>query len=215
MIQDFKMTGREFLEVDTPQQRLFLERFKRMEIIQKIFNELPKADQNLCNHGSYFLAANSSLCGLAGNNFFRNILHVRQAAFISALPMAVIPFLSTAAVYEVFVREPLFSGELSCEVCTVVRGGLIGAAVGGLYPVFLALPMNASLAARYSSSPLPGKENLIRFWLTVAQPVFRKMSWVVLVQALTGIYLATKHHGIYIKILEQMNTRRDPEELEA
>ncbi|XP_021154456.1 transmembrane protein 126A isoform X3 [Columba livia] len=171
--------------------------------------------RNLCNHGSYFLAANSSLCGLAGNNFFRNILHVRQAAFISALPMAVIPFLSTAAVYEVFVREPLFSGELSCEVCTVVRGGLIGAAVGGLYPVFLALPMNASLAARYSSSPLPGKENLFRFWLTVAQPVFRKMSWAVLVQALTGIYLATKHHGIYIKILEQMNTRRDPEELEA
>lgn len=45
VIQDFKMTGREFLEVDTPQQRLFLERFKRMEIIQKIFNELPKADQ--------------------------------------------------------------------------------------------------------------------------------------------------------------------------
>ncbi|OPJ74661.1 hypothetical protein AV530_004114 [Patagioenas fasciata monilis] len=44
-VQDFKMTGREFLEVDTPQQRLFLERFKRMEIIQKIFNELPKADQ--------------------------------------------------------------------------------------------------------------------------------------------------------------------------
>lgn len=68
---------------------------------------------------------------------------------------------------------------------------------------------------RYSSSPLPGKENLFRFWLTVAQPVFRKMSWAVLVQALTGIYLATKHHGIYIKILEQMNTRRDPEELEA
>lgn len=31
----------------------------------------------------------------------------------------------------------------------MVRGGLIGAVVGGLYPVFLALPMNASLAARY------------------------------------------------------------------
>lgn len=45
MIQDFKMTGREFLELDSPQQRLILERFKRMEIIQKMFNELPKADQ--------------------------------------------------------------------------------------------------------------------------------------------------------------------------
>ncbi|CAM9582297.1 unnamed protein product [Bubo scandiacus] len=209
------MTGREFLGPDSPQQRLHLERFKRMEVIQKILNELPKADQNLCNHGSYFLAANASICGLAANNFFRNILHVRRAFIVSALPMAVIPFLSTAAVYEVFVREPLFSGQLNCEVCTVVRGGLVGAVVGGLYPVFLALPLSASLAARYSSSPLPGKENLLRFWLSVSQPVFRKMSWAVLVQVLTGLYLATKHHGIYVKILQQMNTSRDTEELQA
>ncbi|NXO55101.1 T126A protein, partial [Aramus guarauna] len=209
------MTGREFLELDSPQQKLYLERFKRMEVIQKIFNELPKADQNLCNHGSYFLAANSSICGLAANNFFRNILHIRRASLVSALPMAVIPFISTAAVYEVFVCKPLFAGDLNCEVCAVVRGGLIGAVVGGLYPVFLALPMNASLAARYSSSPLPGKENMLRFWFMTAQPVFRKMSLGVLIQVVTGLYLATKHHGIYVKILQQMHASRDPEELQA
>ncbi|NXS61269.1 T126A protein, partial [Brachypteracias leptosomus] len=209
------MTGREFLEPDSSQQRLFLERLKWAEVIQKMLKELPKADQNLCNHGSYFLAANSSLCGLASNNFFRNILHVRRAYLVSALPMAVIPFLSTTAVYEVFVREPLFSGELNCEVCAVVRGGLIGAVVGGLYPVVLALPLSASLAARYSSSPLPGKENLLRYWLTTARPVFRKMSLAVIIQALTGLYLATKHHGIYVKILQQIHTSRDPEELQA
>ncbi|KAM6317159.1 transmembrane protein 126A-like [Aegotheles albertisi] len=208
------MTGREFLELDSPRQRLYLERLKQMEAVQKILNELPKADQNLCNHGSYFLAVNSSLCGLAANNFFRNILHVRRAFFVSALPMAVIPFLSTAAVYEVFVREALFSGRLNCEVCAVVRGGLIGAVVGAFYPIFLALPVNASLAARYSSSPLPGRENVLRFWLTIAQPVFRKMSLGVLVQALTGLYLATKHHGIYGKVLERMKPSRDPEELQ-
>ncbi|NXV82643.1 T126A protein, partial [Atlantisia rogersi] len=207
------MTGREFL--DSPQQSLYLESLKRAEIIQKIFNELPKADQNLVNHGSYFLAANSSLCGLAANNFFRKILHVRKASLVSALPMTVIPFLSTMAVYEVFVREPLFAGDLNCEVCAVVRGGLIGAVVGGFYPVFLALPMNASLAARYASSPLPGKENLLHFWLTAAQPVFRKTSLGILVQVLTGLYLATKHHGIYIKVLQRMPTGRDPEELQA
>ncbi|KAM6291967.1 transmembrane protein 126A-like isoform 1-T2 [Porphyrio hochstetteri] len=207
------MTGREFL--DSPQQSLYLESLKRAEIIQKILNELPKADQNLVNHGSYFLAANSSLCGLAANNFFRKILHVRKASLVSALPMTVIPFLSTMAVYEVFVREPLFAGDLNCEVCAVVRGGLIGAVVGGFYPVFLALPMNASLAARYASSPLPGKENLLRFWLTAAQPVFRKTSMGILVQVLTGLYLATKHHGIYVKVLQQMPTGRDPEELQA
>ncbi|XP_061199388.1 transmembrane protein 126A [Neopsephotus bourkii] len=209
------MTGREFLELDAPQRRLYLDRFQRMELIQKIFNELPKADQNLCNHGSYFLAANASLCGLAGNNFFRSILHIRRAAIITAVPMAVLPFISTAAVYEVFVRQPLFSGDLNCEVCAVVRGGLVGAVVGGLYPVFLAIPLNGSLAARYSSSPLPGKENLLRFWLTISQPVFRKMSLGVLVQVLTGLYLATKHHGIYVKILQRINSSRDPEELQG
>ncbi|KFV07306.1 Transmembrane protein 126A, partial [Tauraco erythrolophus] len=170
--------------------------------------------RNLCNHGPYFLAANSSLCGLAANNFFRNILHVRRAFLVSALPMAVIPFISTAAVYEVFVREPLFSGDLSCELCAVVRGGITGAVVGALYPIFLALPLNASLTARYSSSPLPGKENLLRYWLTTAQPVFRKMSLGVLIQLITGLYLATKHHGIYVKILQQMSASRDPEELQ-
>ncbi|KFQ17955.1 Transmembrane protein 126A, partial [Merops nubicus] len=170
--------------------------------------------RDLCHRGSYLLAANAGVCGLAANTLFRRVLHVRQAAVVSALPMAVIPFLSTAAVYEVFVREPLFSGELSCEVCAVVRGGLTGAVVGGFYPVLLALPLSATLAARYSSSPLPGKENLLRFWLTVSQPVFRKMSFGVIMQALTGLYLATKHHGIYVKILEQMNTSRDPEELQ-
>ncbi|NXY89631.1 T126A protein, partial [Alcedo cyanopectus] len=180
-----------------------------------LLKQLSFFHRKLCNHGSYFLGANASICGLAANNFFRNILHVRKASIVSALPMAVIPFISTAAVYEVFVREPLFSGLLNCEVCAVVRGGLIGAAVGGLYPILLALPVNASLAARYSSTPLPGKENLLRFWLTTAQPVFRKMSLGVVIQALTGLYLATKHHGIYGKVLQQLNTSRDLEELQG
>ncbi|NXL90305.1 T126A protein, partial [Alectura lathami] len=209
------MTGREFLELNSPQQRLYLERLKRMEIIHQLLNELPKGDQNLCNHGSFFLAGNSSICGLTANNFFRKILNVRKAAIVSALPMAVVPFLSTAAVYEVFVREALFSGELDCEVCAVVRGGLIGAFVGGLYPILMALPVNASLAARYSSSPLPGKENLVRYWLTVSQPIFKKMRFGILIQLLTGVYLATKHHGIYVKVLERMKPSRDPEELQA
>lgn len=71
------------------------------------------------------------------------------------------------------------------------------------------------LLFRYSSSPLPGKENLLRYWLTTARPVFRKMSLGALIQALTGLYLATKQHGIYIKILQRMNASRDPEELQA
>ncbi|NXM78898.1 T126A protein, partial [Serilophus lunatus] len=179
----------------------------------QLLKRLSSCHRNLCKHGSYFLAANSSLCGLAANNFFRNILNIRRASLVSAVPMAVIPFLSTTAVYQVFVHDPIFSGQLNCEVCAVVRGGLVGAVVGSLYPVFLAIPLNASLAARYMSSPLPGKENALRYWLTTAQPVFRKMSLGVLVQVLTGLYLATKQHRIYIKLLEKLGNSRDPEEL--
>ncbi|KFW01457.1 Transmembrane protein 126A [Eurypyga helias] len=209
------MSGREFLELDTPQRSLYLEKCKRVELIQKMLDKLPKADQNLCNYGSYFLAVNASLCGLVTNHFFRNILHVRRAAFMSALPMAVVPFISTAVIYDIFVREALFVGELNCEVCAVVRGGLIGAVVGGLYPMFLALPLNASLAARSAAAPLPGGG--CNFWVGAepSEGLVRKMSLGVLLQALTGLYLATKHHGIYVKILQQMNASRDPEELQA
>ncbi|NWI15134.1 T126A protein, partial [Crypturellus soui] len=173
------------------------------------------SSRNLVNHGSYILAANSSLCGLTANTFFRRTLNITKAAFVSSLPMAVIPFISTAAVYDIFLRQPLFLGDLDCEACAVVRGGLIGAIVGGFYPFLMALPVNASLAARYSSAPLPGKENLLRFWHRASQPVFRKMSFGILIQTLTGIYLAAKYHGVYFKMLEQLKPRRDPEELEA
>ncbi|NWS67240.1 T126A protein, partial [Crotophaga sulcirostris] len=204
------MTGREFLELDSPQQRLYLERFKQMKVIQKMFNELPKADQNLFKYEVYFFPANASLCGLAANYFFRNFLCIRRASFVSALPMAVIPLLSTSAMCEVFCCNIVCHvGELSREVCAVVRGGLIGAVVGGLYPF---LPL--FILFRYSSPLLPGKENLLHFWLTTAQPVFRKVSLVMLM-IITGMYLATKCHGIYAKMMQQMNTSRDPEEHEV
>lgn len=37
----------------------------------------------------------------------------------------------------------------------------------------------------------------------------------MLIQVLTGAFLATKHHGVYVKVLEQMKPGRDPEELQA
>uniref|UniRef100_A0A8D2NT68 Uncharacterized protein n=1 Tax=Zosterops lateralis melanops TaxID=1220523 RepID=A0A8D2NT68_ZOSLA len=85
--------------------------FSVLFLVLNLLKQLSFFHRNLCNHGKYFLAANSSLCGLAANNFFRNILHVRKASLVSALPMAVIPFLSTAIVYEAFVHDPLFSGK--------------------------------------------------------------------------------------------------------
>ncbi|KGL75752.1 Transmembrane protein 126A [Tinamus guttatus] len=211
------MAGREFLEPGSPQSLLHLRKLKHEEIMTKLFEGLPKEDQNLVNHGSYVLAANSSLCGLTANNFFRRTLNITRAAFVSSLPMAVLPFMSTAVVYDVFVRQPLFLGDLNCEACAVVRGGLIGAIVGGFYPFLMALPVNASLAARYVllTCKDPKCTEAVNFWIYSGHSEGRKMTFGILIQTLTGIYLAAKHNGVYFKMLEQLKPRRDPEELEA
>lgn len=45
-------------------------------------------------------------------------------------------------------------GDLNCPTCAMVRGGLVGAVIGGFYPVLLALPVNAGLATRWVTSRL-------------------------------------------------------------
>lgn len=54
------------------------------------------------------------------------------------------------------------AGELDCQVCAVVRGGLIGAVVGAFYPIFMAIPVNGSLAAKYVLS-ICSELNLVVF----------------------------------------------------
>lgn len=41
-----------------------------------------------------------------------------------------------------------FLGDLNCPSCALIRGALVGIAGGGIYPILLALPVNAGLAAR-------------------------------------------------------------------
>lgn len=42
----------------------------------------------------------------------------------------------------------MFLGDLNCPTCVLLRGALVGVAGGGIYPILLALPVNAGLAAR-------------------------------------------------------------------
>ncbi|XP_038252147.1 transmembrane protein 126A isoform X1 [Dermochelys coriacea] len=212
MIQSLKMAGRE-LELNSPQENARLRHIKKTEALLKMFARLPEADQKLFTHGSYFLGINGGFCGLIANSFFRRILNVTEARIASSLPMAVLPFLTTAATYHGAVTVPLMSGDLMCATCAVVRGGLIGSVIGGLYPIFLAIPINAGLAARYSSAPLPGKENMLRFWIKVSQPVFKKLSFAILLQAAFGIYLSSRQYGIFMKMLQLPEASSNPEEL--
>nr|XP_020849329.1 transmembrane protein 126A isoform X1 [Phascolarctos cinereus] len=152
--------------------------------------------------GPAYVGLNAAFCGLIANSFFRRILNVTRARIASALPMAVLPFLSAYLTYDSAVSLPLSSGDLSCEACTVIRGGMVGLIIGGLYPVVLAIPLNGALAARYNSAPLPQKGNIWTYWITVSRPVFRKMVFPIMLQTMFAAYLGSKQYEVLIKAFE-------------
>ncbi|KAM4699376.1 transmembrane protein 126A [Discoglossus pictus] len=183
------------------------------EFLAERFERLPENDRKLFAYGSVYLGINGAFAGLIGNSLFRRILNVSQARFTSSLPMAVLPFLTTVAAYNATVCEPLLSGDLNCATCAVVRGGLVGSVVGGLYPILLALPINGGLASRYQTAPLPEKGNIIRFLTTISRPVLKKMSFVLILQAMFGVYISSRHYTIYEKMLKLPPAGMDVEEL--
>ncbi|XP_060090982.1 transmembrane protein 126A-like [Heteronotia binoei] len=185
----------------------------RSEILRERFERLPANDQSLFRTGSVVLGLNSSLCGLIANNYLRRALNITQARVASALPMAFLPFVSTVAVYEAAISQPLMQGDLNCAACASVRGGLIGAFMGCLYPALMAIPLNGGLATRYSTAPLPGNENTFRYWMRVCNPAYRKLRFAAILQAALGTYLGSKYYDIYIKMLQLPEAGRDSEEL--
>ncbi|XP_054830076.1 transmembrane protein 126A-like [Eublepharis macularius] len=185
----------------------------RAEILKERFAQLPPADRNSFYSGILILAANAGVCGLIANTLIGRALNITQARVASALPMAVLPFLSTAAVYEASISQPLMEGKLNCATCAVVRGGLIGGIMGCLYPALIAIPLNASLASRYSTAPLPSKENMLRYWMRVCKPVYKRLRFAAIMQIAVGTYLSSKHYEMYIKMLQLPEPGRNPEEI--
>ncbi|XP_059400635.1 transmembrane protein 126A-like [Carassius carassius] len=177
-------------------------RAKKTEIMNKKFERLSDIDKKLFSYGPIYLSGNAGFAGLIANSFYRRVLNVTQGRFTSSLPMAVLPFLTTAALYTATVTNPLMSGDLTCPTCTLIRGALVGVVGGGIYPILLALPVNAGLAARYNSAPMPEKGNVIRFWMNLSKPVVQKMYVVLLLQGLFGTYLSSKQFDIYLKMLK-------------
>uniref|UniRef100_A0A3P8TF35 Transmembrane protein 126A n=1 Tax=Amphiprion percula TaxID=161767 RepID=A0A3P8TF35_AMPPE len=161
----------------------------------------PWQPKKLFSYGPLYLGGNAGLAGLISNSLYRRALNVKQARVSTILPMAVLPFLTTCALYNAVVSNPLLSGDLNCPTCCVMRGALVGLVGGGLYPILLALPLNIGLASRYSTAPLPEKGNLLRFSVDVSRPVLRRMRAVMLLQAFFGTYLGSKHFDIYTKLV--------------
>ncbi|XP_048660151.1 transmembrane protein 126A-like [Marmota marmota marmota] len=172
------------------------------DIIARKIELLPEAERNLLEHGSTYIGLNAALCGLIANSLFRRVLHVTKARIAASLPMTVLPFLTANASFKGFVSLPLSTGDLNCETCTVTRGGLVGLVLGGLYPVFLAIPINGGLAARYQSALLPEKGNTLTYWIKISKPIFRKMLFPILLQTMFAAYLGSRQYKVLIKALQ-------------
>ncbi|XP_030183803.1 LOW QUALITY PROTEIN: transmembrane protein 126A-like [Lynx canadensis] len=172
-------------------------------IITRKINHLPEAERNLSEHGSVYIGLNAALCGLIANSLFRRTFNVTQARTAAGLPMAVIPFLTAHASYKGSANLPLNTGDLNCETCTITRGGLVGLVSGGLCPVFLAIPVNRGLAARYESALLPEKgNNLLDYWTRISKLVLRKMLFPILLQTMFAAYLGSRRYKLVIKALQ-------------
>lgn len=172
------------------------------ELLSKNVERLPDIDQKFFMYGPLYLAGNAGLAGLISNSLYRRALHVMQAPIASSLPMAVLPFLTTSALYNAAVSAPLLQGDLNCPACVLMRGALVGVVGGGVYPILLALPVNMGLASTYKTTPMPEKGHTVKFAVEISRPVLRRMRAVMLIQALFGTYLGSKHFESYIKLAE-------------
>ncbi|KAJ3588479.1 hypothetical protein NHX12_012071 [Muraenolepis orangiensis] len=187
-------------------------RSKVIDMMMADFARLPDTEQKFFNYGPVYLGGNAAFAGLIANSLYRRLLNVTQGRLASSLPMAVLPFVTTVAFYNALVSGPLLSGDLNCPSCVLMRGALVGVVGGGLYPILLALPVNAGLASRYNSAPMPVKGNVLRFALDISRPVLNKMRPVFVIQALFGTYLGSRHFATY-QTLVQMASASESEHL--
>nr|XP_037864807.1 transmembrane protein 126A-like [Chlorocebus sabaeus] len=190
------------LKTENHKSNTIKENLTIFDVITRKTNQLPQAEQNLPEQRSAYVGFNAALCGLIANSLSQCILNMAQALIAVDLPMAVIPFLTTNTAYESFVNFPLNTGDLNCETCTITQNGLVGLAFGGLYPVFLSIPVTGGLAAWYESTLLPEKGNILSYWIQISKPVFRKMLFPIVFQTVLAAYLGFKQYELLIKALQ-------------
>ncbi|KAL1778492.1 transmembrane protein 126A [Sigmodon hispidus] len=171
-------------------------------VITRKIQQLPERERNLLEHGAVFVGINAGFGGLIANSLYRRILLITQGRIASSLPMAGMPFLTASLSYAGYVSLPISKGDLNCEACVMIRGALTGAGMGGAYPILLAIFVNGSLVARYKSSPLPLKGNILNYWITVSKPVCKKMLFPILFQAVFAAYLGSRQYKLLIKALQ-------------
>lgn len=200
----------------TPKEKLAGKPLKKeafAEMLAMNFEKLPDIDKSLYLYGSFYLAGNSAFVGLIANSLYRRALNISHSGLSAMLPMAVLPFMTTYALYSAAVSSPLLSGTVNCPTCVLLRGATVGALSGAVYPIFLALPLNFGIAVRHRTAPMPEKGSAPRYWLDVSRPIWRRMRAAVLLQTLFGTYLGSRDFETYTKLV-QLTVGSRTEELE-
>ncbi|XP_068182237.1 transmembrane protein 126A [Antennarius striatus] len=171
------------------------------EMLLKNLQRLPDLDQKHFQYGPFLLGGTAGLAGLIANSLYRRALNVTQAAITSSLPMAMLPFMTTATLYTGVVSGPLLHGDLNCPTCVLLRGALVGLTSGAMYPILLALPVNLALAFRYDNILKLEKGNTFRFCVDISMPIVKKMRGIILMQVLFGTYLGYMNFESYTKLV--------------
>ncbi|TRY91038.1 hypothetical protein DNTS_021667, partial [Danionella cerebrum] len=194
----------EMMSGEDSENQVVLTRGKIITLLIKQFEKLPERDRNAILHGPFYLGSYAAFTGVLANTLYRKALHVTRAPFASNLPMGFIPFASVALVYNIAITNPLMTGDLNCSNCVIVRGALTSFFIGGIYPILLALPCSAGLAARYNSAPQPERGNIIRHWVNITKPIVMKMRPVLLLHVIYGSLLALWNFKIYEKMVKSI-----------
>ncbi|KAM5180035.1 transmembrane protein 126A [Mantella aurantiaca] len=182
------------------------------EFLQQNFKRLPRFEQFFFQYGSSLVSINSFACGLMAHSLFRNTLKVRRGYLLSCLPVTAVPVVFTAIYHELLVTQPLIEGSLTCHVCAMVRSGYIGVCMGGVAPVLLAAFVNLMMVPNAMRSPVHG--SVMREMISFTKPVFMRLRYFLLYEAIASVFLSTRQFATIEKLLQMPPVTKTTEEEE-
>ncbi|XP_020849434.1 uncharacterized protein LOC110213419 [Phascolarctos cinereus] len=201
--EGYRMATHTYVQSDPSPEEIKLGRLRTSDLVKKNLWRLSKTEQITYTYGPLFLATNSSLSGFLANYFFRRYMKVKQHPFKTFVPLSAIPFLTTEVTYKFLVTDPLSSGDLTADM-SILRGACVSVLCGIFHPSALAFLKNGRLAVKYETVPLPPRGRSLHHWTTFCQPAARLMIIPMIIQIVSGGYLASMQHEICERIFEML-----------
>ncbi|CAI9538054.1 unnamed protein product [Staurois parvus] len=181
------------------------------QFLQQNYKKLPWFEKFCFDYGSVFVGSNALACGLMAHNLFRRTLKVRKYYLLSCLPVTAVPFFFTTLYHEMLVTQPLIEGSLNCSSCAVVRGSYVGMIMGGVAPVVLAGSINLLMVPVYLRTQM--KENILREMISFTKPVFSRLKYFLLFEAVASVVITSNQFGTITKLLQMSPDSKTQEEL--